>query len=105
MTQFTHSLARNNKVGSHLLLGVAEESAKELLKIEVNKTLSDTLYLPNLVEQNEQSMNLPKTNLHLFLYRYFSPGSDPFLPYFEKKEISPSLKGSRCFATTDTWGM
>ena len=97
VTQITHSLARNNKVGSHLLLGVAEESAKELLKIEVNKTLSDTLYLPNLVEQNEQSMNLPKTNLHLFLYRYFSPGSDPFLPYFEKKGDFAKLEGVALF--------
>lgn len=97
VTQITHSLAGNNKVGSHLLLGVAEESAKELLEITAKTTLSDTLYLPNLVKQNEQSMNLPKTNLHLFLYRYFSPGSDPFLPYFEKKGEFVKLEGVALF--------
>ncbi|MEB3749338.1 Ger(x)C family spore germination protein [Geobacillus icigianus] len=97
VTQITHSLARNNKVGSHLLLGVAKGSAKELLHITAKTTLSDTLYLPNLVEQNEQSMNLPKTNLHLFLYRYFSPGSDPFLPYFEKKGDFVKLEGLALF--------
>jgi len=95
--QITHSLARNNKVGSHLLLGVAKGSAKELLEITAKTTLSDTLYLPNLVEQNERSMNLPKTNLHLFLYRYFSPGSDPFLPYFEKKGGFVKLEGVALF--------
>ncbi|ARP41972.1 Spore germination protein A3 [Geobacillus thermodenitrificans] len=95
--QITHSLARNNKVGSHLFLGVAEGSAKELLDITAKTTLSDTLYLPNLIKQNEQSMNLPKTNLHLFLYRYFSPGSDPFLPYFEKKGRFVKLEGVALF--------
>ncbi|KPC98010.1 hypothetical protein LR69_03761 [Geobacillus sp. BCO2] len=82
VTQITHSLARNNKVGSHLLLGVAEGRAKELLNITANTTLSDTLYLPNLVEQNEQSMNLPKTNLHLFFVSLFFPRQRPIFAVF-----------------------
>jgi spore germination protein len=97
ITQITHSLARNNKVGSHLLLGVSAGSAHELLEITAATTLSDTLYLPNLVEQNVRSMNLPKTNLHLFLYNYFSKGSDPFLPYFEKKGDFVKLEGLALF--------
>ncbi|ANB60944.1 Ger(x)C family spore germination protein [Anoxybacteroides amylolyticum] len=97
ITEIVHSLARNNKVGSHLQLAVAKGDAEELLRITAKTTLSDTLYLSNLVEQNIREMNLPNTNLHIFLYNYFGKGRDPFLPYFEKKGDFVKLEGLALF--------
>ncbi|MBA2874239.1 Ger(x)C family spore germination protein [Thermaerobacillus caldiproteolyticus] len=97
ITEVVHSLARNNKIGSRLQLAVAKGDAEELLRITAKKTLSDTLYLSNLVEQNIRAMNLPKMNLHLFLYNYFGKGRDPFLPYFEKKGDFVKLEGIALF--------
>ncbi|MBB5323905.1 Ger(x)C family germination protein [Anoxybacillus tepidamans] len=97
ITEIVHSLARNNKVGSHLQLAVAKGDAEELLRITAETTLSDTLYLSNLVEQNIREMNLPNTNLHIFLYNYFGKGRDPFLPYFEKKGNFVKLEGLALF--------
>lgn len=97
ISEIVHSLARNNKVGSHLQLAVAKGDAEELLRITAKTTLSDTLYLSNLVEQNIREMNLPNTNLHVFLYNYFGKGRDPFLPYFEKKGNFVKLEGLALF--------
>ncbi|MCZ0755483.1 Ger(x)C family spore germination protein [Anoxybacillus sp. J5B_2022] len=97
ISEIVHSLARNNKVGSHLQLAVAKGDAEELLRITAKMTLSDMLYLSNLVEQNIREMNLPNTNLHIFLYNYFGKGRDPFLPYFEKKGNFVKLEGLALF--------
>jgi spore germination protein len=97
IAEIVHSLARNNKVGSHLQLAVSKGDAEELLRITAETTLSDTLYLSNLIEQNIREMNLPKTNLHIFLYNYFGKGRDPFLPYLEKKGDTVKLEGLALF--------
>ncbi|WP_027408362.1 Ger(x)C family spore germination protein [Anoxybacteroides tepidamans] len=97
ITEIVHSLARNNKVGMRLQLAVAKGDAERLLRITAETTLSDTLYLSNLIEQNIREMNLPNTNLHIFLYNYFGKGRDPFLPYLEKKGNFVKLEGLALF--------
>jgi len=97
VTEIVHSLSRNNKVGSRLQLGVAAGSAEEILRITAKTTVSDTLYLSNLVEQNIETMNLPQTNLHLFMYNYYAKGRDPYLPYLKKQGNFVKLEGLALF--------
>ena len=97
VTEIVHSFARNNKVGSRLQLSVAAGKAEELLRITAETTVSDTLYLSNLVEHNIETMNLPETNLHIFMYNYFGKGRDPYLPYLKRHGNFVKLEGLALF--------
>jgi spore germination protein len=51
----------------------------------------------DLIEQNINSENLPKTNLHVFLYSYYGEGIDPFLPLVRTEDKSMQLEGIALF--------
>ncbi|RAP74717.1 Ger(x)C family spore germination protein [Paenibacillus montanisoli] len=66
-------------ISSRLRLAVSGTNAAGLLSSTVNT--HDTLFIMNMVEQNEEWGNLPKLNLQTSLYNYYGAGRDLFLPY------------------------
>lgn len=79
-------LQRDATIGERLYLGVVEGTAEELLKQVYGKSGNAT-FISNLFKNNIESYDLPKNNLHLFLYDFFQQGKDPYLPRI--KNIGP----------------
>jgi spore germination protein len=77
------SLQRDASVGARLYLTVTEGEAGELLKGNYGIRGNGT-YLSNLIEHNIDRRELPKTNLHMFIYDYFQEGQTPYLPVLKQ---------------------
>ncbi|CAM4195186.1 hypothetical protein BAMA_23945 [Bacillus manliponensis] len=83
ISDIVENLLRNPDIGRDVQLAVVDGSAEKLLN---NVVKNDSLYLTQLIEQNIKNESIPRTNLHVFLYDYFSFLSDPFVPHIQKKE-------------------
>jgi spore germination protein len=72
-------LLRDPSTGGKIYLAVVEGKAKDLLEGNFGNRGMGT-YLSNLIMNNQERSDLPKSNLHLFRYNYFAKGTDPHLP-------------------------
>ncbi|MED1865972.1 Ger(x)C family spore germination protein [Fictibacillus nanhaiensis] len=77
------TLQRDPSLGRDLYLAVVKGSTKTLLKQQYPLSETPSKYLLQLLNQN-MSANIPKSNLHDFLYTYYGKGMDPNLPLLEK---------------------
>lgn len=85
------NLQRDPNIGRDVQIAVVDGTAEQLLKHTIK---NGSLYLSELIDQNVANESIPKTNLHVFLYNYFSFGFDPFLPYIRiDGKDSASLQG------------
>lgn len=95
---YIDTLHRDPSIGNRIKLGVVEGEASDLLSEELVKVgMRPGAYLANLIEQNEQVETLPKTNLHIFLYSYYSDGKDPILPLIKKDKQHAEISGLALF--------
>lgn len=85
LSEIVDTLQRDASIGERLLLAVTRDDAMGILKSDF-ATVGAGQYLSNLILHNIESRDLPSTNLHLFLYQYYSKGQDPFLPILKKNE-------------------
>lgn len=83
ISDIVENLLRNPDIGRDVQLAVVDGSTEKLLKHVVK---NDSLYLMQLIEQNIKNESIPRTNLHVFLYDYFSFLTDPFIPHIQQKE-------------------
>ncbi|RAK18606.1 spore germination protein [Anoxybacillus vitaminiphilus] len=90
------TLQRDSRIGTRLYLAVVNGTANELLKGKYG-TRGNGIYLSNLIRQNIEQRDIPKTNLHKFLYAYYSDGRDPFLPYIQKEKDKVKIVGIALF--------
>ncbi|MCD7036130.1 Ger(x)C family spore germination protein [Metabacillus sp. GX 13764] len=72
---------RDASIGSNVFLAVARGKASEVLQADYG-TQGTADYLYNMIRQNIETRDVPRNNLHLFLYNYYSEGKDNFLPIF-----------------------
>lgn len=91
LSEIVDTLQRDASIGERLLLAVTRNEAKDLLEAEF-ATIGAGRYLSNLILHNKLSRDLPRTNLHLFLYQHYSEGQDPFLPILKKNEQTGSVE-------------
>lgn len=92
-----NSLYRDPNVGNRLYIAVVDGEAHELLTKEYSAAALPSLYLTDLIEQNIKTENLPKTNLHVFLYSFYGEGIDPFLPLVNAEKNTIQLQGIALF--------
>jgi spore germination protein len=92
-----NSLYRDPNVGNRLFIAVVNGNANDLLTKKYTAATLPSIYLMDLIEQNIESENLPKTNLHVFLYSYYGEGIDPFLPIVKKDKNAMQLEGIALF--------
>lgn len=106
------ALQRDATIGERLYLVVVDGKANDLLKHDYG-TRGNATYISNLLEQNIKSRDLPRTNLHMFIYDFFQTGKDSFLPtvkrigkdkmeisgisLFKKDKVVESLPASKMF--------
>lgn len=94
--EYLDYLNREPSVGSRVIIAVVEGKAKDYLTKKF--ATSDTgLYYSSLFEKNIAKGTLPKTNLHLMMYKYFSKRADPFLPLLKMKEKKVKINGIALF--------
>lgn len=91
LSEIIDTLQRDASIGERLLLAVTRNDAKEILEAEF-ATIGAAQYLSNLILHNKMSRDLPRTNLHIFLYQHYSEGQDPFLPILKKNEQTGSVE-------------
>ncbi|MFD1738979.1 Ger(x)C family spore germination protein [Bacillus salitolerans] len=90
------TLERDPSIGANLIMAVVDGTAKEMLEQNLGNRGTGT-YLYNLIYNNVRRRELPRSNLHLFLFSYFSKGKDPFLPYINLEEDKVNIKGVAIF--------
>ena len=91
LSEIVDTLQRDASIGERLLLAVTRNDANNILEAEF-ATIGAAKYLTNLILHNKLSRDLPRTNLHLFLYQHYSEGQDPFLPILKKNEQTGSVE-------------
>jgi len=94
---FLDTLERDPSIGSSIYLGVVDGSPKELLSKQYGNQ-DNGIYLSNLIEQNIETGQIPKTNLHQFLYKFYADGIDPTLPVLKQEDGKVKLTGIGLFA-------
>lgn len=85
------NFARNPNTGSRMQLGIAENTAEDILQSSKHVNLS--FHLSDKINQNIESGNLPKMNLHMFLNNFHQEGRDPILPYLILEEDQIKIDG------------
>ncbi|WP_026689697.1 Ger(x)C family spore germination protein [Alteribacter aurantiacus] len=91
------TFSRDPSVGQRMLLLVYEGNTRSLLESHLTIEPEISRYITELVEQNTEYTDLPKTNIHVFLYRYHQEGMDPFLPFLGMSEDKLQVKGLAIF--------
>jgi spore germination protein len=90
------TLQRDPSLGTRLYLMVIKGTAKEVLEGKYGNR-GNGIYLSNLIRHNIEQRDIPKTNLHKFLYDYYSDGRDPFLPYMQRSKDKVKIVGIALF--------
>lgn len=78
--EITDTFERDAGIGSRLYLAVVDGNADKVLEKNLGN-LGTGAYLNTLFEHNMRHRELPRSNLHLFMYSYYSKVKDSFLPY------------------------
>ncbi|GAB1531334.1 MULTISPECIES: Ger(x)C family spore germination protein [Brevibacillus] len=90
-----HTLCRDPAIGFRLQLAVAEPKALTILK--GMRHMQVPFFISDSVAQNIKTLNMPKTNLHIFLFHLYGEGRDPYLPYFVMHNDRVKLDGVALF--------
>ncbi|MGM7720097.1 Ger(x)C family spore germination protein [Metabacillus sp. Hm71] len=96
ITDLVDTLQRDASISERLLLAVTRDEAKSVLEADFG-TQGASRFLSSLILHNNLHRDLPKSNLHLFLYQYYSKGQDPFLPILSKKGKDVLIDGLALF--------
>jgi len=77
------SFQRDPSIGAGLYLATAKGEAKDILEGQYGKR-GNAIYLSNLIRHNMKNKDIPKTNLHRFLFDFNQVGKTPYLPQLNK---------------------
>ena len=77
------TLQRNPNIGSRLLLAIAEDPIGEFMTAQYGSN-GNAIYITNLLEQNMNYRDLPKSNIHLFSSDFFQDDIDAYLPVLKQ---------------------
>jgi len=96
INEYVDSLIRDASVGSKILLAVVDGKAEDILKGNLGNR-GTGVYLQTLIQHNIDRRDLPQSNLHTFLTRYFEQGMDSYLPYVKLEGNKVEIKGLAIF--------
>ncbi|WP_273852383.1 Ger(x)C family spore germination protein [Guptibacillus spartinae] len=90
------TLQRDPSIGSRVFLGISGTDVETLLTTNYGNVDTGT-YIHDTLSHNSRHGMLPETNLHDFLYNYYSVGDDPFLPLVVLDEDKVKITGIALF--------
>ncbi|WP_078544127.1 Ger(x)C family spore germination protein [Litchfieldia alkalitelluris] len=96
INEYVDALQRDASIGSRVFLAVVDGEASEILTKTLGNRGTGT-YLRDMLSHNMNRRDLPEMNLHLFVFRYYTKGMDPFLPYIKLIEDKVEIKGLAIF--------
>lgn len=94
---FVDSLYRDPAVGNRILLAVVDGQGEEILELELGSGEQPGVFLSDLLRQNMEQNMIPSTNLHEFLFSFYSDARDPYLPLLKKTGNSVRVAGTALF--------
>ena len=97
INDFVDTLHRDPSIGSLIQLGIVDGDANQLYKTKKYKKENVAIYVNNLLEQNMEHGQLPRTDLHTFLFQLFQIGQDPYLPLIKKENDNIRITGMAFF--------
>ncbi|PEJ56692.1 hypothetical protein CN692_16265 [Bacillus sp. AFS002410] len=97
INDFVDTLHRDPSIGSLIQLGIVDGDANQLFKSKKYKNENVSIYVNNLLEQNMEIGQLPRTDLHTFLFQLFQMGQDPYLPLIKTENENIRITGMAFF--------
>ncbi|KHF40382.1 Ger(x)C family spore germination protein [Halalkalibacter okhensis] len=93
------AMYRDPSVGNRIFLAVVEgNDAGSVIDSDLGIGELAGVYLPDLIEQNQDTSILPPTNMHEFLFSLYNDGRDPYLPMLgQTEEDRVSVIGTALF--------
>ncbi|MFS0863623.1 Ger(x)C family spore germination protein [Fredinandcohnia sp. 179-A 10B2 NHS] len=94
--KFVDALQRDASVGSNMYLAIVEGETQEVL----NTTLGNRgtgEYLATIMEHNTERRDVPRSDLHTFLFRHHATGMDPYLPLMKLLKDKMEITGLGMF--------
>ncbi|MFL0363990.1 Ger(x)C family spore germination protein [Pseudobacillus sp. 179-B 2D1 NHS] len=81
--EISDAFVRDARIGSRVYFAISEGRAQEMLEGDYGKQGNAT-YISQTLEHNIASGDVPRTNLHLFVYNYTQQGKTAYLPMVKK---------------------
>ncbi|MBB5174508.1 Ger(x)C family spore germination protein [Texcoconibacillus texcoconensis] len=98
VSELVDTFLRDPKIGMRVqLIGVEDKSVLDLLDQTYPIEEHVARYINDLVDQNIEDQNIPKTNLHIYLARFYDEGADPFIPVVKEKDENLKVNGIMTF--------
>lgn len=83
LIEISDVFVRDARIGSRVSVVISEGKAQEILEGDYGDEGNDT-FITNMLEHNMRNGDVPKTNLHLFMYDYTQKGKTAYLPIIKK---------------------
>ncbi|WP_173918976.1 Ger(x)C family spore germination protein [Halobacillus sp. Marseille-Q1614] len=80
LMKYLDSYQRDPSISTGLFVTIAKDRSAPLLENSASTNQDVGVLLSKLLKNNTERNFLPQTNLHTFLFDYYQPGKDPFLP-------------------------
>ncbi|RBP95830.1 spore germination protein [Cytobacillus firmus] len=97
INDFVDTLNRDPSIGSIVQMAIVDGESKELLNLNKYKDENISIYIQEMLDQNMEFGQLPKTNLQTFLFQLFQIGQDPYLPIIKNVNGSIRISGMAFF--------
>lgn len=96
--RYIDALQRDSSIGSRLHLGVVEGKTKDVLVKNLGNRGTGE-YLSTIIEHGIEKRDVPKSDLHTFMYRHYMEGMDPYLPVLKLLDDKMEIVGLALFST------
>ncbi|MBM7702036.1 Ger(x)C family spore germination protein [Metabacillus iocasae] len=97
INEMIDTLQRDPTIGRDVIVAVTKGKSGPYLINDLGFNQGNARYIYDLIKNNQEAGNLPTTDLHQFLFMYFSEGKEPILPYVILTEGNIRLAGLALF--------
>lgn len=94
--ELVDAFQRDPSVGSGIHIAIVDGEAKELMAGEYG-IRGNATHISNLIETNLKREDLPKTNMHRFLFDFYLDGKTPYLPQIKQLSKDIVVLNGVCF--------
>ncbi|MBS2969154.1 Ger(x)C family spore germination protein [Metabacillus sp. KIGAM252] len=77
------NLQRDPEIGRDIFLALAQDSSQKIISTKYSTSVPTSNYIFDLIQQNMEQ-DMPRINLHAFLYRYYGKGLNAYMPILQK---------------------
>lgn len=94
--RYIDALQRDASIGSRMNLAIIEGKTRDVLEKRLGNRGTGE-YLSIMLQHNSEKRDLPKSDLHTFMYRHYMEGMDPYLPILKLLEDKMEIVGLGLF--------